>query len=270
MSRTIAIETNVDTLFGKTLMLRGFAESVAWKHIQNSSDYHHKNIVQDIIKYIKQKHFDTVVWDGDLYKSDSFTYVILELMNNLPENIQFVAFKSSDGISKFMNGDQKNCEIGCSQLTSENNLGIYLYSVDLPKELKWFEKHTLLTKHIFEQVISKSTKTTIMYLGGGKVITDEMRNLKDYIYIDYLTNNTRIVFIDIPRVSFVINKELGVPQSSIQYLGNSNNSGDPKYYLPVEFYEYKKNKNIDLAFSKVRYLIEYKFKSIELIYYDID
>ena len=61
MSRTIVIETNVDTFFGKTLMLRGFAEFVAWKHIQNSSEYHHKNIVQDIIKYVRQKHFDTIV-----------------------------------------------------------------------------------------------------------------------------------------------------------------------------------------------------------------
>ena len=209
MSRQISIEINVDyQWFGKTLMLRGFAEFVAWKHIQNSSDYHHTNIVQDIIKYVRRKHFDTIVWDGDLYKSDSFTYVILELMNNLPENIQFVAFKSADGITKFMNGDQKNCEIGWSQLMSDNNLGIYLNSVELPKELKWFEKYTLLTKHIFEHVMNKSSKTTIMYLGGGKVVTDEMRNLRDYINTDYLTNNTKVVFIDIPRASFSINKEI--------------------------------------------------------------
>ena len=270
MSHTISIETNVDVLFGKTLMLRGFAEFVAWKHIQNSSNYHHTNIVQDIVKYVKQKHYDTIVWDGDLYKSDSFTHVIFELMNNLPENIKFVAFKSSDGTTKFMNGNQRKCEIGWSQLASENNMGIYLYTFDLPRQLTWFEKHTMLTKHIFEHVIKKSTKTTIMYLGGGKVITDEMRNLRDYINDDYLTSHTKVVFIDIPRTSFSIEKNSGNPISSIQYLGNSSTSCDPMYYLPMGFGKNKENKNIDFAFSKVRYIIEYKFQAVELIYYDID
>jgi hypothetical protein len=270
MSRTIVIETNVDTFFGKTLMLRGFAEFVAWKHIQNSSEYHHKNIVQDIIKYVRQKHFDTIVWDGDLYKSDSFTHIILELMNNLPENIQFVAFKSSDGITKFTNGDQKNCEVGWSQLTSENNHGIYLYSVNLPNKLNWFDKHTLLTKYIFEYVINKSTKTTIMYLGGGKIVTDEMRNLSDYIKFDYLANNTKVVFIDIPRASFSINKDTGLPQSCIQYLGNEDKPCNPTKYLSMGFSIYKTNSNIRLAFSEVKYIIEYKYNPTDLINNHID
>ena len=259
MSRTITLNTNVDTLFGKTLILRGFSESVPWKQIKNSNDYHCKSIVQDIVKLVKQKNFNTIVWGGDLYRSDSFTHIVLELMNSLPENVQFVSFKYDD-IGKFADGDQKNCEIGWCQMASKNSLGIFLYTVSVPDDLNLVEKNTLLTKHIFQHVTKKSNKTSIMYLGGMKNVTDEMRNLYYYVKNDYLTDKINLIFIDIPSASFLTSMNTGLPHAQTTYLGNSITSGDPLYYLPGGFYENKVNKNIYLKFSKVKYIIEYKYE----------
>ena len=86
MANSITITFNDIHNYGKTLMLRGFAEFISWKHIKNSSDYHHTCIVQDLVKVIKAKKIETLVWDGDLYRSDSFTHLIFELMKKLPEN----------------------------------------------------------------------------------------------------------------------------------------------------------------------------------------
>ena len=88
----VIITHRIPQTFGKTLVLRGFTDGIDWKHIVNSSEYHHTCIVQDIIKVIKAKAFQTVVWDRDLYKSGSFTHIIFELMNAFGNSIQFVAF----------------------------------------------------------------------------------------------------------------------------------------------------------------------------------
>ena len=49
-----AIELNSNFLYGKTILLRGFAEFVSWKNIKNSSEMRSKCMVNDIFDYIMQ------------------------------------------------------------------------------------------------------------------------------------------------------------------------------------------------------------------------
>ena len=256
MNYNITISNTSLQHYGKTLMLRGFSEFVSWKHIKNSSEYHHTCIVKDLVKIIKANNFQTIVWDGDLYRSDSFTHLIYELMNLLPKGTEFVAYKPSSTYNKFINGDSKNCELGWCQLKTNNIIKISLNKVQLPDELKWFEKNSLLTKHIYSNVIDKASTLSVFYIGGGKIITSEMRNLHEYIP-EHIRSEVRIRFIDIPRASFYVDDD--IPISTIQYLGNSSESVDPIDILPNGYNMTKQNKNIYLKFSKVKYLVEYKY-----------
>ena len=130
MSHNITISDDSLDEYGKTLMLRGFAEFISWKHIKNSNDYHHTCIVKDLIKVIKANKFQTIVWDGDLYRSDSFTHLIYELMNALPQGTEFVAYKPTDTANKFIYGDQKKCELGWCELKTDNRIDILLKDVN--------------------------------------------------------------------------------------------------------------------------------------------
>ena len=257
MTHNITISENNLHEYGKTLMLRGFAEFISWKHIKNSSDYHHTCIVRDIIKVIKSNNFQTIVWDGDLYRSDSFTHLIYELMNSLPQGTEFVAYKSTNTSNKFIYGDPKNCELGWCQLKTNNRTDILLNEVKLPEGLKWFEKNSLLTKHIYSDVLNKTSKLSVFYVGGGKVVTSEMQNLHEYIP-ENIRSKVKLRFIDIPRASFFVDDN-GIPMCTIQYLGNSCQSIDPIDILPKGYKMTKENKNIYLKFSKVKYLVEYKY-----------
>lgn len=259
MSHSITITLDDIQNYGKTLMLRGFAEFISWKYIKNSSDYHHTCIVQDLVKVIKSKKIETLVWDGDLYRSDSFTHLIFELMKKLPENTKFVAYKPKDTCNKFINGDKNNCELGWCEMKTDNRIDISLNEVQLPDGLQWFEKNTLLTKYIYSDVLNRSSKLSVLYIGGGRVIKNEMENINKYIP-ECIRTNVKIQFIDIPRASFSINDE-GVPLSKIQYLGNSNISVDPLDILPLGYFKNNQNKNIELNYSKIKYFTEYKYSN---------
>ena len=258
MTHNITISENSLQEYGNTLMLRGFAEFVSWKHIKNANDYHHTCIVRDIIKVVKANNFQTIVWDGDLYRSDSFTHLIYELMNSLPQGTEFVAYKPIDTCNKFIYGDSKNCELGWTQLKTKNRINISLKEIQLPDGLKWFDKNNLLTKHIYADVLNKSSKLSVFYIGGGKVITSEMKNLHEYIP-ESIRSEVKLRFLDIPRSSFYINDN-GLPASAIQYLGNSPESVDPIDFLPNGYSMTKANTNICLQFSKVKFLVEYRYK----------
>jgi len=236
---------------GNTLMLRGFAEFIQWKHIKNSNDDRTANIVLDIVAFIKQNNYDTIVWDGDLYRSDSFTHVVFELIQNLPSTVQFVSFKSIDSFEKFKKGDTKNCEIGWEQMLFNSPRQIYCVPVSLPSGLKWFEKNSLLTQKIYSSVIDSSSTISIMYLGGGRIISDEMSNLR---HTNNLKDTTRVYFIDIPRASFSISN--GVPQCITQYLGNSNHSIDPLNHL-IGFSKVNEHQEIYLEYSVTKCISEY-------------
>ena len=239
MTHDISISNDSLSHYGKTLMLRGFTEFISWKHIKNSSEYHHTCIVKDLIKVIKANNFQTIVWDGDLYRSDSFTYIIYELMNSLLQGTEFVAYKPADTSNKFIYGDPKNCEMGWCQLKTSKKIDILLNEVQLPHGLKWLEKQTLLTKHIYADVLKKSLKLSVFYIGGGQVIKNEMQHLHEYIP-ESVRSEVKIRFIDIPRSSFSIDE--GYPASTIQYLGNSSESIDPLNILPNGYYKSKDNK----------------------------
>ena len=257
-----AIELNCDIMYGKTLLLRGFAEFISWKNIKNSSDMKSKCIVNDIVDYVNTKNYDTIAWDGDLYKSDSFTHIIYELMNQLKSTTQFVAFKPNTvydfEVYKFEDGDPKNCELGWYNLKIKKQDVIYLNSVDIPDGLKWYEKNSVLVHHVFQDILKNSNKIDVFYLGGGDIITGEMRNLNDLIPDEY-KQKVSIMFLDIPRASFSIDKETGLPIAKLQFLGNKSSSGDPGYYLPIDLKIKYIYKGIKLEFSHMKYLTEYKF-----------
>lgn len=260
-----SIEINVSNNFfnmGNTLMLRGFAEFVQWKHLKNSSEHREKNIVADIVAFIKNNNFNTIVWDGDLYRSDSFTHIIYELLTELPTHVNFVAFKPYDSSSKFAAGDAKNCEFGWSQLKQfkRNDRNINLYTINLPSGLKWYEKNTLLTDNIYNTVVQNTETLSIMYLGGGQIIASEMENLANYVPVNYLKDNTRVYFIDIPRASFSINKDTGLPEAKVQYLGNATSSVDPLEYL-TGFKKKKNHKQITLKYSVTENIVEYQYNA---------
>jgi hypothetical protein len=258
----------VPTHFGKTLVLRGFAEGVSWKHIQNSSSQAEKNIVKDITKYIVENNFDTIVWDGDLYKSDPFTHIIYEVMKEKP-SIYFVAFKTN--ANKFWNGDSKNCEIGWNSLsferqpfiTEDENVHwmetkpfIYLLPITMVDEdATWFDRHTHLIHEVFQTVCVKSSSFSVLYIGGGKIVEHEMKNILTYIAPIHLDFN--ILFLDIPRSSFSMCKTTGHPKCMIQYLGNNTSSIDPLTILPSLFKLKEQYKKIKLSFSKTQYLSSY-------------
>ena len=56
-----------------------------------------------------------------------------------------------------------------------------------------------------------------------------------------------------------MNDSNGIPMASVQYLGNSLKSVNPIDILPNGYIMTKENKNINLTFSKVKYLVEYKY-----------
>ena len=251
----ISVSQFVPQVFGKTLLLRGFAEFVAWKQIKNSSEDASKCIVQDIVNFIQSLCIETVVWDGDLYKGDSFTHIIFEVMNYLP-HITFVAFKPSSSAEKFVSGDSRNCELGWSQLNTPFDRMIFLQPVTLPENLKWYEKNTLLTQIVYSEILKKCSFLHIMYLGGGQVIKSEMENLENYIEPEF-RKKVRILFIDIPRSSFGIDKETGLPTASVQFLGNNSISTCPLSFFPNDICESVLHSAIHLKFSAVQYLVEY-------------
>ena len=131
-------------------------------------------------------------------------------------------------------------------------------SVNIPNELKWYEKNSVLVHNVFDDILKKSNQMDIFYLGGGDVVTGEMRSLNDLISDQY-KEKVKVIFLDIPRASFSIDKETALPIAKIQYLGNSSSSGDPGYYLPSNLQIQSTYKKIKLKFSHMKYLIEYKF-----------
>jgi hypothetical protein len=247
---------------GKVLMLRGFAEFVQWKHLKNSSEIREKNIVLDIVAFVKNKNFDTIVWDGDLYRSDSFTHIIHELLLDLPSHVKFVAFKPTGSSSKFAAGDPKNCELGWSQLKQfkQNDRTINLHCINVPSGLHWHQKNTMLTREVYKCVVQNSEDLSVMYVGGGQVISHEMENLKNYIPLNYLKDKTRVYFIDIPRAAFSINKGTGLPDAIVQYIGNTRVSVDPLIYL-TGFAEKTRHKQIILGYSVTENIVEYRYNA---------
>jgi len=243
---------NTPNHFGKTLLLRGFGEFVSWKHIKNSATNCEKYIVKDLINYIVSNEFNTIAWDGDLYKSDSFTHVIYELMKEHPQ-LQYVAFKSNS--KKFFNGDSKNGEVGWNQLHFQFKPSIYLHNItSVNPNLPWFDKHTQTLHEIYDTVSNKSTSFSVLYLGGGKIVEAEMKNI-----LTYIPNSKEftISFLDVPRASFSIDKQTGQPKSVVQYLGNSTTSIDPLSILPSSFQLKNHWNRICLSFSKTKYLSIY-------------
>lgn len=227
------ISTTVPSFYGNTLLIRGFAEFVNWKHL---------NVIKEIISFVKQKNIETVIWDGDLYKSDSFTHVIYDMMNEI--NANFIAYKPISGKDKFIYGDIKNCELGWYQFHTIQNQ-IYLKLVDIPKDIPWYEKNTRLTQYVYNEVHEKSSELNIMYLGGGKVIENELMNISSYIHQDFKSKTT-INFVDVPRVSFFIKD--GEIKSNIQYLGNNLTPTSPLKYIQDNVLVEKENCILKIKF----------------------
>lgn len=249
----IHINQNIPQHFGKTLLVRGFAEFIPWKHIKNSSEFSSGSIIKDICNFIINNNYNTIVWDGDLYKSDSFTHIIYELMNMTNNSsINFVSYKAALSETKFMFGDMKNGEMGWNNISND----IYLTTIDTDKNLKWFEKYTQITEYIYNDIFSKSNEVHIMYFGGGKLITSEMSSLTKYINEESY-ENTRIFVFDIPRSSFIINDN--ICETKLQFLGNSEISTNPLTYFPSSTMQVNKiYPEFHFKFSCFTNLFEYK------------
>ena len=66
--------------------LKGFTSGLA-----DLTDAQLSEVVDILVKLIRNNNILTLFWDGDDYATDSFTYVLPSLQKKLPE-VQFVAF----------------------------------------------------------------------------------------------------------------------------------------------------------------------------------
>lgn len=144
------------------------------------------------------------VWDGDNYATDSFTYIVKKLMERKEANWGFDAFKKKGEIQSFK--DSWAPEI-------ENLALINVHVVD--DSLSWDKLGLEALKYSMEN--SDNAEISIIYIGGGKTIEDELKMP--------LPKPVKLYFYNVPRTrkgieerlflfkgDFPVRKDVFVPQ----------------------------------------------------------
>ena len=145
----------------KIATVKGFVYGVNWQ----SDD------IQNYVKHLSL--YDVIVWDGDLFKPDSFTYLIKQLMEQFPEK-KYIAHKKETSVHKL------------SHLYQEDDHGVIATGYDLDTlqvhkmdaSLKWNELGVrgliwLLDQYPGEQI-------DVIFFGQGDFAKQEEEVMKQY------------------------------------------------------------------------------------------
>ena len=127
--------------------LKGFARDVDFDdpHIKETS----KTFVQCIIEWQPAR----IVWDGDPFRDDSFTKMIIEIDRVVQGGVDFVAFIEKCDMESFCRS------------WSATGIAISLCICKLKDTNDWAEIGTY--------ALSVTGATTVMCLGGGKTLKEE-------------------------------------------------------------------------------------------------
>lgn len=142
------------------LTLKGFVYGVKWTEEQ-------------IDKYTEMiSKYDIIVWDGDLYKNDSFTYILQKVMIIYP-NKKYIAHKKTKSVYKLdKNYTEDDHGVEASGYYC-NNLLIH----ELDNELKWNELGIKGLEWIIENY--PNSKKDVLFLGMGEFAKKESEIIKN-------------------------------------------------------------------------------------------
>lgn len=152
------------------LTLKGFVYGVNWTEDQ-------------LDKYTEMiSKYDIIVWDGDLYKNDSFTYILHNVMNKYP-NKQYIAHKKIKSVFKLdKNYTEDDHGVEASGYYC-NNLVIH----ELDNELKWNELGVKGLEWIIENY--PNSKKDVLFLGMGEFAKKECEIMKKMSDISIINEN---------------------------------------------------------------------------------
>ena len=138
--------------------LKGFVFGVNW--------HNHLDKVQELLKKIKP--FSAVTWDGDLYKHNSFTFILQLIMNEYP-NKKYIAFKKEKGLKKLKsNYFEYNTGVPSRGFSQQ------IKAVKMNNKIK-FDNMGIQAIQILQR---KFKKVHIFFLGQGYVAAQEEKKIK--------------------------------------------------------------------------------------------
>ena len=150
--------------------VKGFVFGVKWNQ-------------EDLDKYTDMiSNYDIVVWDGDLYKNDSFTYILQKVMLSYP-NKQYIAHKKTKSIHKLDKNYTEDDHGVPSSGFDCNNLLIH----ELENELKWNELGVKGLEWIIENY--PNSKKDVLFLGMGEFAKKESEIMKNMTGISIISEN---------------------------------------------------------------------------------
>ena len=142
------------------LTLKGFVYGVNWTEEQ-------------IDRYTEMiSKYDIIVWDGDLYKNDSFTYILHNVMNKYP-NKNYIAHKKTKSVYKLDKNYTEDDHGVPSYGYNCKNLLIH----ELDNELKWNELGVKGIEWIIENY--PNSKKDVLFLGMGEFAKKESEIIKN-------------------------------------------------------------------------------------------
>ena len=152
------------------LTLKGFVYGVKWTEEQ-------------IDKYTEMiSKYDIIVWDGDLYKNDSFTYILHNVMNKYP-NKQYIAHKKTKSVYKLDKNYTEDDHGVPSYGFNCKNLLIH----ELENELEWNELGVKGLEWVVENY--PNSKKDVLFLGMGEFAKKESEIMKNMKHITIISEN---------------------------------------------------------------------------------
>lgn len=138
-------------------VLKGFVFGVEW--------YKHADKISDLIE--KLKPFSAIAWDGDLYKTNSFTFVLQLVMNRYP-NKMYIAFKKEKGLKKLKpNYFEYNTGVPSVGFSHK------ITTVKMHSNMKWNDMGIAAIQYLQR----KFNKVHIFFLGQGYVAKQEEKKI---------------------------------------------------------------------------------------------
>ena len=150
----------------KIVFLKGFVHGVNWESNK------HQAIIQEVLKNVKNHNI--VVWDGDLYKKDSFTFVLGEIIKQYSTK-EYIAYKKQKHAYK-LNPNYRN---------SNHGINVTGYKINKLKVIQLSDNlsYTSLGKEALINILTKNpnAKINILFLGQGQVAENEEKYIKTLI-----------------------------------------------------------------------------------------
>ena len=136
----------------KALIIKGFARDFDMNNLT------HRKAAESVIKMAE--NYDIIAWDGDKYKTGSFTEVIQQIIKNYPEKT-YRAFRKNDNINLKYVYNKEKVEIKTEKIPN------------IPEK-----NYLTLGKRAFETLRNAYLNVNVVFLGLGKVSSEEHDWLK--------------------------------------------------------------------------------------------